>query len=448
MGLTPQPASSALRTPPPTEEDELLEYDIDLHSGAAQDEQGRSIAEVEYHEGQVAVLTGPERFKICTAGRRWGKSETGGTWTLLKAQEARRRGMRGVGWVVAPTIKHLRTNWRKIINLAPKGWITHTTGSLWHPDSITIGGTVTIEFRSAHKPENLVGEGLLFLWADECGLIKETAWNESLRPTLVDYAAPALLTGTPKGRNWYHRMAMRGMDPLDDEHGFYGGTSYENPFVPWDEVDKLADEMTERAYEQEILARFLANEGAVFKDPRAAVARMAKQYGGRLSTAPTVVMGIDLARRHDFTVIIGLDAQKNVTYFERIREIDWPFQKARIKAVYERLGGPAIVIDQTGVGDSFVQDLQLEIFNVQGFIFTPASKKQLVENLVIGFETEQIGLPDEPVLVNELEIFDMKVTAHGNTRYTAPEGAHDDCVMALGLANLGAERYGDLGITV
>jgi hypothetical protein len=52
------------------------------------------------------------------------------------------------------------------------------------------------------------------------------------------------------------------------------------------------------------------------------------------------------------------------------------------------------------------------------------------------------------VLLNEMESFDMTQLPSGNVRYSAPEGQHDDAVIALGLALYGASRYGDLGITL
>jgi hypothetical protein len=399
------------------------------------------------HDGQLPALKSESRFTIVPAGRRWGKSDVAVRWVLHRGMDARMAGVEGVIWIIYPTYKVARVAWRKFKKLAPPRWITHYVGTDLHPEAIKMGD-VTIEFQSGVKPETLVGEGLLAAWIDECGEIKERVWIESIRPTLMDHRAPAFLTGTPKGHNWFWRMYGRGWEEpgkailslgVDSGQGF---PSHGNPWIPLDEIDDIARDLTERAYQQEILAHFLSQEGAVFRLDRI------REKGLGFSTAPTVALGVDLARRADFTVMIGLDRDYATTYFERFKDIDWPLQRRRIEAVWDRLGRPTIVMDSTGVGDPVVQELQATSVPVEPYYFTGTSKRALVEQLALACDDAAVTLPDEPVLLNEMESFDMTQLPSGNVRYSAPEGQHDDCVMALGLALYGAMRYGDLGITL
>ena len=80
-----------------------------------------------------------------------------------------------------------------------------------------------------------------------------------------------------------------------------------------------------------------------------------------------------------------------------------------------------------------VEDLQRMGAPVAPFVFTAQTKQRLVEFLAVGIEQRQMTFPDIPELVGELESFGYEVTRAG-FRYAAPEGLHDDCVMALGLA--------------
>ena len=43
-------------------------------------------------------------------------------------------------------------------------------------------------------------------------------------------------------------------------------------------------------------------------------------------------------------------------------------------------------------------------------------------------------IPLIPKLINELKLYGYKTTRSGNVQYGAPEGYHDDCVVALALA--------------
>jgi phage FluMu gp28-like protein len=205
----------------------------------------------------------------------------------------------------------------------------------------------------------------------------------------------------------------------------------------------MASEMSSRLYQQEIMAAFLSDEGAVLKLERV------RAKGLHYSTERTVALGIDLARRADWTVLIGMDEKYGVTHFERFKDIDWPLQRGRIEKTWLALGKPALVIDATGVGDPMVQELQYAgVYIAEAFLFTGLSKRQLVESLAMACDEALLTLPDEPILLNEIEAFEMTATAGGNVRYAAPEGQHDDCVMALGLALRGATRFGDLGISI
>lgn len=364
------------------------------------------------------------------AGRRWGKTETAVMWALAGAVDDWLKGVPGITWWISPTYNLTRPVWRKFERIAPPGWITGTHGTEAAPDFLECG-PARIEFKSAEHPERLVAEGLRRVVIDESGLIRESVWTESVQPALIDHKAPAMLVGTPKGKNWFYRMKLRGDDPDDHEVMSFGGPSWENPFIDRQEVERLATEMPERLYRQEILAEFLDDEGAVFRRVRECV----RGY----STDPTVVIGVDLAKHHDFTVILGMDELGGVTFFERFREISWPLQKERIVAAANRTGAK-VLLDSTGVGDPILDDLTKKGVDVEGYKFTNASKQQLVEALAIAIEQREVGLPDDPVMLNELEAFEYETTKTGAFRYNAPEGLHDDCVIGLALAHWAMKR--------
>jgi hypothetical protein len=70
--------------------------------------------------------------------------------------------------------------------------------------------------------------------------------------------------------------------------------------------------------------------------------------------------------------------------------------------------------------------------NFQGYSFTRPSKQKLMEGLAVAIQTKAISFPAGHI-VDELEMFEYEYTPTG-TRYTAPEGFHDDCVCSLALA--------------
>jgi hypothetical protein len=148
-----------------------------------------------------------------------------------------------------------------------------------------------------------------------------------------------------------------------------------------------------------------------------------------LSNNEPMFYGIDLAKSFDWTVIIGLDSEGKVSYFERFQK-DWLQTKETIKEIRKH---KHIFIDSTGVGDAIVEDLQKYFNDMTGFKYTSTSKQQLMESLDSSIHKKEIGFP-EGAIKDELEIFEYLFTSTG-VRYSAPAGFHDDCVNALALAN-------------
>jgi len=73
---------------------------------------------------------------------------------------------------------------------------------------------------------------------------------------------------------------------------------------------------------------------------------------------------------------------------------------------------------------------------VIGFVFTGSSKPPLIESLALAFEREEMQWLDDEVATMELEAYERTVSARtGRSRYSAPQGLHDDTVIARALAN-------------
>ena len=107
-----------------------------------------------------------------------------------------------------------------------------------------------------------------------------------------------------------------------------------------------------------------------------------------------------------------------------------------------------VLIDSTGVGEPVFDELKLEYPGVNGYKLTNATKNALIENLSLMLDNDEIHFPgdletkefstvlhqDFCVLKSELEAFWFERLPSGLTRYSAPEGLHDDTVIGLALA--------------
>lgn len=360
---------------------------------------------------QTEVLSHKKRFNVLDCGRRWGKSVLAGfllsDYAINKQPTA----------YFAPTYKLLEGTFKELLSmLQPLISKKHDNQFI----QLITGGS--IEFWSLENP--LAGRSRKYKLAivDEAAFNRNlwASWTEAIRPTLTDLKGSAWFMSTPKGKNDFYRLWMRGQTGEPDWMSWQMPTST-NPHIDPHEIESARRDLPELAFAQEYLAEFNDNVANPFGLDKIRICT------GQMSNDPAVVYGIDLAKSFDWTVIIGLDRFGVVCYFERFQR---PWNET--KEIIRRLPRAAIKIDSTGVGDPITEDIQRERGDVHAFKYTSTSKQQLMEGLAAAIHQRRLVFPDGTIRA-ELESFEYQVTGTG-VRYTAPTGMHDDCVNALALA--------------
>ena len=85
-------------------------------------------------------------------------------------------------------------------------------------------------------------------------------------------------------------------------------------------------------------------------------------------------------------------------------------------------------------GEMFIEQAQRAGLPVRAFQTTNSSKQVIIDELALALEQSKITLPNDDLLISELESYEMERLPGGTFRYSAPPGAHDDTVIALALA--------------
>lgn len=386
------------------------------------------------HPTQWTVRQSEARFKIIDCGRRWGKTLFAWMELLNKAWEKP-----GLYWWVAPVYKELMPISQIIRETTPPEIIARKYIMQNRYTFIELKNGAEIYFHNASTEDSLRGSGLDGLVIDEAASLKGLRYDEELRPSLMDKKGWLIAIGTPKGRNWFYTMWLRGQDgEAWPEYESWQYSSYENTkanggYLDKTEIDLIARELPELIYRQEILADFLKGEGSVLRN----IDNLLMGSTGDAEEGRRYVVGCDLAKTQDFTVLIALDELGHVRGFDRFRQIDWEFQKERIKNFVAQYSA-VLVVDSTGVGDPIYDSLFRDGLRVEGFKFTSESKRKLVENLSILCDQAAITIPEDLTeLINELKAYTYEILPSGNVRYGAPETLHDDCFTALALAAWG-----------
>jgi phage FluMu gp28-like protein len=364
------------------------------------------------HQSQRAILDSTARFRVIMAGRRFGKS-------VISQNNAIEDGLHGkrVAYIT-PTYQLGKIFFQELIKLLPEKIFKKNESDL--VINFVTGGS--IRFFTGERLDTMRGLKFHKVIIDEASYISnlEDGWNNSIRPTLTDYKGGAIFISTPRGKNFFYSLFLKSGEKEWQSFKF---TTYDNPHIDPTEIDAARIQLPEAVFEQEYMANPKENAANPFGFSH--IANCIKP----LSTLPTAYYGIDLAKSVDYTVIVGMDANGCVSYFDRFQK-DWKQTKETILSLNRRI---PVIIDSTGVGDAITEDLQKDFNSMTGFKYTSSSKQQLMEGLAAAIQKNEIGIPDNEIRT-ELEIFEYLYTATG-VRYNAPQGFHDDCVNALALCN-------------
>jgi phage FluMu gp28-like protein len=346
------------------------------------------------------------------SGRRWGKSLICQVITCLESMQGKRVAY------ITPTYLLAKAFFDELALLMPATVAIPNRSDLTF--KLITGGS--IRFFTGERLDNLRGLKFHYVIIDEASFIPnlEEGWNNAIRPTLTDFQGKAIFLSTPKGKNFFYSLYLKGLDPSGEWESFKY-SSYDNPHIADEEIDSARLALPEVVFEQEYMANPAENSANPFGSQ--ALSRCVSA----MSQDPVRVFGIDLAKYSDWTVIIGLDGAGNVAYFDRFQS-DWASTQNKIRM----LPKVPMLVDSTGVGDPVVEQLQREGLAIEGFKFTSQSKQELMLGLQVAIHQEKIHYP-AGMIQEELEIFEYQYSANG-VKYSAPSGFHDDCVMALALA--------------
>ena len=291
-----------------------------------------------------------------------------------------------------------------------------------------------IDFRSVDRPENLEGFGYDKAFLNEAGIIlkDEYLYYNAIAPMLFEFKPTTVIGGTPKGSGGlFHRLALMGQSAEHPDYKYFHFTTFDNPYLTRDEIEQNKTRVPQNVWLQEWLGEFLEDAGVVFRG----ISRVMTAQPKEPITGHVYVMGVDLAKVQDYTVIAIYDRENRAqVYQDRFNHLNWGYQKQKIIALSKHYNDALVVVDASGLGDPIAEDLAMAGVPVDPFKFTNSSKKELVEKLMLWIEQRKMTMINIPETEQEFRAFTYDVSSSGLVRYNAPIGMHDDIIMAHGLA--------------
>lgn len=258
------------------------------------------------HSTQSIVAKDTHRFRVVNCGRRWGK-------TTLAVEEMKGKALSRPNKIayIAPTYQQARDiAWEQLKKELQGAIVSINQARLEIVTRTVQGGESLIVLRGWESIETLRGQSFDFIVADEISSMRNfwISWQEVIRPTLTDRKGEVLFISTPKGFNHFYELFN--LESKDNDFKSFHFTSYDNPTIPADEIDKARQQLTEDRFAQEYLADFRKTEGLVYKE----FDRDRHIYEPNSLKVSFVesIAGVDFGFTHPCAVIsIGKDADGN-----------------------------------------------------------------------------------------------------------------------------------------
>jgi phage terminase large subunit len=212
------------------------------------------------HVRQKSIIYHKKRFKVMVCGRRFGKTTAALIACMLRAIEK----PKSIIFYIAPTYRQAKSiAWSMLSEWVGQAYARKNEQEL----VLELPNGSKIYLKGADNPDSLRGTYVHFMVLDEYADIKPQVWDEVLRPQTIDTRADVWFMGTPRGFDHFHALwkdAHSGK--LGDDWVAYRLTSYDNPHMPKEEIDKAREQSDPRAFAQEYLAEFVQFEGLVYAD--------------------------------------------------------------------------------------------------------------------------------------------------------------------------------------
>lgn len=212
---------------------------------------------------QSEIAIDEHRFRVVVCGRKFGK-------TTLESEEIKARAYSKDNQrvlYIAPTLGDARRlMWERLRNEFGNLVVDHNDTRLELKVRTQEGGISAIFLGSWELVNNYRGDEFDFILFDEVQDYRNfwVGWQEAMRPTLTPRQGIALFTGTAKGFN--HLYDLYNLAANDEDYRSFHFTTYDNPYIPRDEIEKAKQELPEDRFAQEYLAEFKKSEGLVFKE--------------------------------------------------------------------------------------------------------------------------------------------------------------------------------------
>lgn len=365
-----------------------------------------------------------KRFVI-KSGRQRGKSFL---LCILIMEYAIKR--KCISVVIEPTSNQCRRVHRQVTDALEKtGMIKSSNASTLE---IFLKNGSEIDFKSAESRDGIRGTtctGLCVI--DECAYVSDDI-IEIILPIINVKKCPLMLLSTPAFASGYFYEQYHSENEIVSRYDWaldrYDMSEYISPEM----IEDYRQSYTPQRFKTEILGEFITDESFVFGNFRECIETPDNMV--------PIYAGIDFAsgNGNDSTVVTFLNKQNQVVKIwstnrmQPSEQIDFIANLINTTPTLQK-----VKAEVNSLGAVYYSAIENKLVNksiLEQFSTTNESKRRIIENLILAFQNHEIGILDDPNLINQLSYFQIKKTKTGYTYENDNASTHDDYVMSLAIA--------------
>jgi len=216
--------------------------------------------DVKLHPAQLEIFNSKARFKVVSAGRRFGKSRLAAWILIIEALQSEDKDV----FYIGPTFQQSKDiMWDMLKELLDGTELIQQTHE--NTATMTLVNGIKISLKGSDRPDTLRGIGLAYVVLDEYANMKVEVWEQIIRPTLADVKGGALFIGTPAGKNHFYDIWKEASDEKKEDWEAFQYNSIDNPILDPNEIKTARETMSTQAFRQEFEASFVSFTGGIFK---------------------------------------------------------------------------------------------------------------------------------------------------------------------------------------
>lgn len=300
-----------------------------------------------------------------------------------------------------------------------------------------------IKFCSAEQREALRGYTVTgVLCIDECCFIPDDIFYLVL-PWCDAHKAPIVMTSTPFIKDgFFWNYYNYGLEKINNTVTInWSDEQFKEDILkilPLERLEEYRRVLPKNQFKSEYLGEWLDDDGQVFSNFKDCVKQNTIQPNDKLYVGIDWANGVDC----DDTVISIVNQYGKQVYLEYWNNLTPTQQIDVIYGIIKPIEHQIVVIqpELNSIGSPYTDLLKERLqvntrSKVHGFNTTNQSKAEIVSELQVAFEQKEIEILNDDKQLRQLSVFSAEYNAKTrNIYYNAPNGLHDDIVMALMLS--------------